>query len=90
MRLEPVKNFTKWVRGDESLTLYDPRPFPSKLRLAGLGLSVSGNITAEAFVVTSFDDLKQNAHNVLGKIVVYAVPWYKTQFSFKNETIIIL
>ena len=25
---DPVVNFTKWVRHDESLTLYDPRPFP--------------------------------------------------------------
>jgi len=25
---DPVTNFTKWVRKEESLTLYDPRPFP--------------------------------------------------------------
>jgi len=25
---DPVLDFTKWVRGKESLTLYDPRPFP--------------------------------------------------------------
>lgn len=25
---DPVVDFTKWVRKDESLTLYDPRPFP--------------------------------------------------------------
>ena len=25
VRLEAVKNFTKWVRGDESLILHDPR-----------------------------------------------------------------
>lgn len=57
VRLEPVLNFTKWVRGDESLTLLDPRPFPQKLKFTALGRSVSGNITAEALVVTSFDDL---------------------------------
>jgi hypothetical protein len=26
VKREPVKNFTKWVRGDESLTLLSPRP----------------------------------------------------------------
>jgi carboxypeptidase Q len=41
----------------------------------GLGLSVSGNVTAEAFVVTSFDDLEINKDKVSGKIVVYAVQW---------------
>ena len=42
VRLEPVKNFTKWVRGVESLTLLEPRPKPSKLDVIGLGGSVSG------------------------------------------------
>lgn len=44
VRLEQVKNFTKWVRGDESLTMYKPRPFPSPLKVIGLGGSVSGYI----------------------------------------------
>ena len=42
VKLEPVKNFTKWVRGRESLTLYEPRPNPTHLDLIGLGGSVSG------------------------------------------------
>jgi carboxypeptidase Q len=42
LRLEEVKNFTKWVRGNESLTLYSPRPVPQKLGLIGLGSSISG------------------------------------------------
>ena len=42
LRLEEVKNFTKWVRGNETLTLYSPRPFPQKLGIIGLGSSVSG------------------------------------------------
>ena len=42
LKLEEVKNFTKWARGKESLTLYDPRPFPQKLGVIGLGSSVSG------------------------------------------------
>ncbi len=51
VHLEPVANFTKWVRGTESLTLYDPRPVPTKLNLIGLGTSVSGNVRAEVIVV---------------------------------------
>jgi len=42
VRLEPVPNFTKWVRGNESLTLYSPRPTPQKLGLIGIGRSVPG------------------------------------------------
>lgn len=44
VRLEPVVNFTKWVRGTESLTLYSPRPTPSPLKLIGLGGSTSGYV----------------------------------------------
>jgi hypothetical protein len=44
VKLEPVTNFTKWVRGAESLTLYSPRPTPSPLKLIGLGGSVPGYI----------------------------------------------
>ena len=42
VRLEPVKNFTKWVRGKESLTLLSPRPIASKLEVTALGFSVGG------------------------------------------------
>jgi carboxypeptidase Q len=42
VHLESVSNFTKWVRGNEELTLYSPRPTPTKLGLTGLGGSVSG------------------------------------------------
>jgi hypothetical protein len=42
IRLEPVANFTKWVRGKEELTLNSPRPNPQKLSLIGLGKSISG------------------------------------------------
>lgn len=44
VRLEPVKNFTKWVRGKEELTMLSPRPNPTKLDVIGLGGSVSGYI----------------------------------------------
>lgn len=42
IRLEPVKNFTKWVRGEESLTLISPRPVHTPLKVTALGGSVSG------------------------------------------------
>lgn len=57
IRLEPVKNFTKWVRGKESLTLYSPRPTPQKLELIGLGKSISGKVKADAIVFRNFDEL---------------------------------
>lgn len=37
--------------------MYDPRPYPQKLAVIGLGWSTSGNITAEAIVVNSFSEL---------------------------------
>ena len=42
VQLQPVKNFTKWVRGQESLTMLKPRPFPTSLNVIGLGGSVAG------------------------------------------------
>jgi carboxypeptidase Q len=57
IRLEPVRNFTKWVRGKETLTLYSPRPTPQKLDVIGLGKSISGHVKANAIVFRSFDEL---------------------------------
>jgi len=56
--LEPVNNITAWVREEESLTLYDPRPFPQKMPMIGLGKSAAGNVTAEVIVVKSFDEIE--------------------------------
>ena len=42
VRLESVANFTKWVRGAESLTMLSPRPTQTKLSLTALGGSVAG------------------------------------------------
>jgi carboxypeptidase Q len=57
IRLEPVGEFTKWIRGKESLTLYSPRPTPQKLDLIGLGKTISGNVKADAIVFRSYDEL---------------------------------
>lgn len=73
--LEPVSNFSTWWRGQEKLTLYDPRPFPSDLKVIGLPTSVSCNVTGEVVVVTSWEDLEQKSVRVSGKIVVFNQPW---------------
>lgn len=52
VRLEPVVNFTKWVRGKESLNLIKPREW--KLDVIGLGASVPGNVQAEVIVVSNY------------------------------------
>lgn len=75
IRLEPVKNFTKWVRGNEKLILHSPRPVPTKLDLIGLGGTIPGNVKAEAVVVTDWDDLDRRKASVKGKIVVYNEKW---------------
>ncbi|NOZ74294.1 MAG: peptidase M28 family protein, partial [FCB group bacterium] len=72
---EPVM-VPHWVRGNESLTLLEPRE--SKLALLGLGGSIGTppeGIVAEAIVVRSFDELKQKADQIPGKIVVYNEPF---------------
>lgn len=46
VHLEAVRNFTKWVRGKESLVMTSPRPVPSPLKVIGLGGSVAGNVQA--------------------------------------------
>eukprot|EP01123_Difflugia_compressa_P011771 TRINITY_DN4802_c0_g1_i1.p1 TRINITY_DN4802_c0_g1~~TRINITY_DN4802_c0_g1_i1.p1 ORF type:complete len:450 (+),score=102.64 TRINITY_DN4802_c0_g1_i1:158-1351(+) len=70
---EPVTNITNWIRGNESLTMIKPRK--ANMALLGLGNSVGGTVTAEAIVVTSFEDLQQKASLARGKIVVYNVPF---------------
>lgn len=57
VRLESVKNFTKWVRVNEELYLHSPRPVVTPLKVIGLGGSVSGHVTANAIVVSSYDEL---------------------------------
>lgn len=54
IRLEAVKNFTKWVRVNEELYLHDPRPVVTPLKLIGLGGSVSGHVKAQAIVVSNY------------------------------------
>ena len=59
IRLEAVKNFTKWVRVNEELYLYEPRPVVTSLKLIGFGGLISRHVKAEAIVVNSLAELEQ-------------------------------
>ena len=83
VRGEPVM-VPRWVRGQESLALVEPRP--KKMAMLGLGGSIAtpaGGITAEALVVGSFDELRAKAAQAKGRIVVYDVP-----FTSYGETVV--
>lgn len=75
VRGEPVM-VPKWVRGHEMADLVSPRYL--RLPMLGLGGSVAtprGGISAEVLVVSSFDDLRANAAQAKGKIVLFDVPF---------------
>lgn len=75
VHLEAVK-IPHWVRGQESAEMLLPRNHT--LAMLGLGSSVGtpeGGITAEVLVVASFEELKQQAKEALGKIVVFNQPF---------------
>ncbi|MGD8815932.1 MAG: M28 family metallopeptidase [Acidobacteriota bacterium] len=66
----------RWVRGEESAELVEPRP--RALPMLGLGGSVATpaeGITAEVLVVRSFDDLEARAAEARGKIVLFNAPF---------------
>jgi carboxypeptidase Q len=72
---EPVM-VPRWVRGEESALLVEPRP--RELPMLGLGGSVGtpdGGIVAEVLVVNSFAELEQRAAEARGKIVLFNVPF---------------
>jgi len=75
VRLEPVPNITHWVRGEEKLTLFDPRPSPTKIPMVGLGQSVGGNVTGEVIVFKTFDEMEANKDKIKGKIVLFNMEW---------------
>lgn len=75
VRLEPVPNVPRWVRGNEHLILFSPRPEPTKIPMVGLGKSVGGNVTAEVVMFENFEELEANADKVSGKIVFYNEKW---------------
>ena len=75
VRAEPAM-VPRWIRGNESLELL--APWPKKMTMLGLGLSVSTppeGIRAEVLVVNSFEDLEARAEEARGKIVLFDVPF---------------
>ena len=67
---EEVK-VVKWVRNKEYAKLVSPREYDMDITGLGNSIGTSGELTADAIVVTSFDDLTAKADQVPGKIVVY-------------------
>jgi carboxypeptidase Q len=75
VRGEPVM-VPRWVRGNESLLLLAPRP--RTLPMLGLGGSIATppeGITADVFVVSSFDELRERSDEARGKIVLFDAPF---------------
>ncbi|KAM9852152.1 carboxypeptidase Q-like [Aulostomus maculatus] len=75
VHLEPAK-IPHWVRGKESAEMITPRP--KKLAMLGLGSSIGTppeGIEAEVLVVESFQELKDRASKVVGRIVVFNQPF---------------
>ena len=75
VRGEPVM-VPRWVRGEESLVLVEPRPHP--IPMLGLGGSIATpaeGITAEVLVVSSFEELEQRRAEAAGRIVLFDAPF---------------
>ena len=75
VRGEPVM-VPRWVRGEESLHLIEPRR--DELAMLGLGGSIGTppeGITAEVLVVKSFEELQARGAEAEGKIVLFNAPF---------------
>lgn len=74
VRAEPVM-VPKWVRGDESLEMLEPRPM--KMAMFGNGNSIGTppeGITAEVIAVHDADELETVKEKVKGRIVLFDYP----------------
>jgi carboxypeptidase Q len=75
VRGEPV-TVPRWVRGQESATLIEPRQLA--MPMLGLGGSIGTppeGITAEVLVVESYEELERRAAEARGKIVLFDAPF---------------
>ncbi|GAM28415.1 hypothetical protein SAMD00019534_115910 [Acytostelium subglobosum LB1] len=86
VQTQPVM-VTHWVRGNEYASIQ--LPYTKKMNILGLGGSVntsSNGITADAIVVSSFEDLTINYPNCTGKIVVFNAPFtnYSATVSYRS------
>jgi len=81
----PVK-IPHWVRGNEMADIVTP--VRAKLDMLGLGMTGSGDVTAEVVGVKSFEELdKLGRAGVEGKIVLYHPPWvsYGVTGAFRRQ-----
>lgn len=90
VRGEPVM-VPRWVRGEESATLLEPRLV--ELPMLGLGGSIGTppeGITAELLVVRSFEELERNADQARGRIVLFDAPFvnYGTTVRYRSDAAI--
>ncbi|ELR20065.1 peptidase M28, putative [Acanthamoeba castellanii str. Neff] len=88
VRGEPVDGIINWKRGKESLELLHPRR--TSMALLGLGKSAgtgSEGVTAEVFVVSTFEELTANADKAKGKIVLFNAPFttYGQTVAFRSR-----
>ena len=79
-----------WVRGKESAKMTEPRIH--NLAMLGLGGSVGTppeGITAEALVVSSFDELEKRRSEAKGKIIVFNEAWsgYRKTVAYRSGAV---
>jgi carboxypeptidase Q len=88
VKLEKVEFQKKWVRGEEHMILYSPRPVPTKVPMIGLGKSVGGNITAEVVMVRNFEELEEKGKNgeLENKIVFINMKWINYGETVQSRT----
>jgi len=77
VKLEKLEFHSKWVRRQEYMILYSPRPVPTYIPMIGLGKSIGGNITAEVVMVRNFEEIEEKGKNreLENKIVFYNMKW---------------
>lgn len=87
--LEEHVTVPKWVRGKEYATMLQPRV--KQLSMMGLGQSNStykadgtrGPIQGEVIPVASWNDMQRKRAEVVGKIVLFNIPW--VAYGFNNQ-----
>lgn len=75
VKMEPIPNSLKWVRGNESLTMLSPRKMPTIIPIIGMGKSIGGDVTAELIVFDNLESLNNKSKNVQGKLILLNFKW---------------
>ena len=79
---------SRWVRNDATAELLTPRNY--KFAITALGSSIGtpeDGITADAIVLKSFEEMKEKAEEVKGKIVIFNQEWkgYNDTATYRNN-----